>query len=102
MYLTSSTQLAASSVLHIEDASGKEMLTFKPKNANYYFHFSNPSLTKNTQYKIYFGGSYTGGSFVGSSSGWGLYTGGTYSNAGGALKSSPTTSGTNTVNTISF
>lgn len=102
MYITSSAQLAASSVLHIEDASGKDLVTFKPKNANYYFHFSNPGLIKSTQYKIYFGGSYTGGSFVGGSSGWGLYTGGTYSNSGATLKSTTTTSGLSTVNTIAF
>jgi len=102
MYITSSAQVAANSVFHIEDASGKEMVTFKPKNANYYFHFSNPSLAKGTQYKIYFGGTYTGGSFVGNSSGWGLYTGGTYSNSGATLKSTTTTSSSATVNTISF
>lgn len=102
MYITSSAQVAANSVLHIEDASGKDIVTFKPKNANYYFHFSNPSLAKSTQYKIYFGGVYTGGSFVGNSSGWGLYTGGTYSNSGATLKSTTTTSSSATVNTISF
>lgn len=102
MYITSSAQVAANSVLHIEDASGKDIVTFKPKNANYYFHFSNPSLAKSTQYKIYFGGTYTGGSFVGNSSGWGLYTGGTYSNSGATLKSTTTTSSSATVNTISF
>jgi hypothetical protein len=78
------------------------MVTFKPKNGAYYFHFSSPGLAKSTGYKIYFGGSYSGGSFVGGSSGWGLYTGGTYSNSGAALKASPTTSGSATVNTISF
>ncbi len=102
MYITSSAQLAANLVLHIEDASGKDIATFKPKNANYYFHFSNPSLAKSTQYKIYFGGSYTGGSFVGGSSGWGLYTDGTYSNSGATLKSTTTTSASSTVNTIAF
>ena len=102
MYITSSTQVATTSVIHIEDANGKDMVTFKPKNGNYYFHFSNPSLAKSTPYKIYFGGTYTGGSFVGGSSGWGLYTGGTYSNTGGTLKASPTTSSSSTVNTVAF
>jgi trimeric autotransporter adhesin len=77
-------------------------LTFKPKTASAYFHFSNPLLTKGGQYKIYFGGTYTGGSFVGNSSGWGLYTGGTYSNSGATLKSTTTTSSSATVNTVSF
>ncbi|NID13325.1 carbohydrate-binding domain-containing protein [Fibrivirga algicola] len=102
MYIKSSAQLAASSLLHIEDASGKELLTFKPRNAVSYFHFSNPALAKSTPYKIYFGGTYTGGGFVGGSSGWGLYTGGTYSATGAVLKASPTMSGSATVNTISF
>jgi len=102
MYLKTSSQLAASSLLHIENASGTEMVTFKPKNAVYYFHFSSPGLAKGAQYKIYYGGSYTGGSFVGNSSGWGIYTGGNYSNSGGTLKTTTTTSTTNTVNTITF
>lgn len=102
LYLTSSAQLAASSVLRIEDANGKELVTFKPKNAVYYFHFSKPELTKSTAYRIYFGGTYTGGSFVGNSPGWGVYTGGTYSSSGATLKASPSTSGTATVNSVAF
>ena len=102
MYIKSSAQLATASVLHIENTSGTEMVTFKPKNGVYYFHFSTPALAKSTQYKIYFGGAYTGGSFVGGSSAWGLYTGGTYSSSGATLKSSPTTSASSTLNTITF
>lgn len=102
MFITSGSQLAASSLLHIENASGTEMVTFKPKNAVYYFHFSSPGMAKNTAYKIYFGGSYSGGSFVGGSSGWGMYTGGNYSATGAVLKSTTTTSSTATVNTVSF
>lgn len=82
MYIKTSSQLAATSMLHIENTSGTEMVTFKPKNGVYYFHFSSPNLSKSTQYKIYFGGSYTGGSFTGGASSWGLYTGGTYSTTG--------------------
>ncbi len=102
MFIKSSASVATSSLFHIEDASGKDLGTFKPKTASAYFHFSHPNLTKGAQYKIYFGGSYTGGSFVGGSSGWGLYTGGTYSNTGATLKSSPTMSSSSTVNTITF
>lgn len=102
MYLKSSAQLAATSVLHIENAAGTEMVTFKPKNAVYYFHFSSPALAQGTQYKVYFGGTYTGGSFVGNSTGWGMYTGGTYSVTGATLKSTFTTSTTTKVNTVSF
>lgn len=102
MYIKSAAQLAATSVLHIENAAGTEMVTFKPKNAVYYFHFSSPNVAASTSYKVYFGGTYTGGSFVGGSSGWGLYTGGTYSTSGGTLKSTFTSSATSTVNTVSF
>lgn len=101
MYLKSSAQLAATSMLHIENAAGTEMVTFKPKNAVYYFHFSRPTLAQGTQYKIYFGGTYTGGSFVGGGT-WGLYQNGTYSTTGGTLKSTVTTSTTAKVNTFSF
>jgi len=59
-------------------------------------------LAKGAAYKIYFGGSYSGGSFVGNTAGWGLYTGGTYSNSGATLKSTSTTSTSGTVNTIIF
>jgi hypothetical protein len=102
MYLKSSTSLAATSLIHIRTAAGVELATFKPKNAVYYFHFSSPNVAANTSHQIYFGGTYTGGSFVGNSSGWGLYTGGTYATTGGTLKSTFTTSASNTVNTVSF
>jgi hypothetical protein len=102
MFLKSSAQLAATSVLHIENASGTEMVTFKPKNAVYYFHFSSPDLARNTSYKVYFGGTYTGGNFVGGSTTWGLYTGGTYSLTGATLKKTFTTSNTANTNLQTF
>ena len=102
MYIKSSAQIAATSLFHIENASGTEMVTYKPKNAVYYFHFSSPSLVKGSSYKIYSGGTYTGGSFVGGSTTWGMYTGGTYSISGATLKSTSTLSTSNTVNTITF
>lgn len=102
MFMKSSASLATSSIIHIEDATGKDLLTYKPKSAAAIFHFSNPSLAKSTAYKIYYGGTYSGGNFVGNASSWGLYTGGTYSNTGATLKSSPTTSGSATVNSLSF
>lgn len=102
MFLKSSAALASTSILHIENAAGTEMITFKPKNNVYYFHFSSASLAQSTQYKIYFGGSYTGGSYVGSSTGWGLYTGGTYSLTGATLKSTVTTSASAKANTFTI
>jgi trimeric autotransporter adhesin len=89
-------------MIHIRTAAGVELATFKPKNGVYYFHFSNPGIASSTSHQVYFGGSYTGGSFVGNSTGWGLYTGGTYSTTGGTLKSTFTTSGTATINTVTF
>ena len=102
LFVKSSASLASTSLFHIENANGTEMVTFKPKNAVYYFHFSSPGLVKGTIYKIYFGGTYTGGSFVGGSVGWGLYAGGAYSTAGATLKSTTSLSATSTVNTITF
>jgi len=100
MYIKSSSVIASTSLLHIENALGTEMVTFKPKNGGYYFHFTCPSLVKGSSYKIYSGGSYTGGSFVGNTSGYGMYTGGTYSTTGATLKSTSTLSTTS--NTISY
>lgn len=102
MFLKSSNQLAATSMIHIRTATGVELATFKPKNAVYYFHFSSPNVAGNVSHQIYFGGTYTGGNFVGNSTGWGLYTGGTYSTTGGALKKTFTTSNTSTLNTQTF
>lgn len=102
MFIKSSASLVATSLIHIRTAAGVELATFKPKNAVYYFHFSSPNVAASTSHQIYFGGTYTGGNFVGNSSGWGLYTGGTYSTTGGTLKSTFTTSGTTTINTVTF
>jgi len=102
MYLKSSAQLANTSLLHIRNASGTEMVTFKPKNAVYYFHFSSTNVTAGTSYQVYFGGSYTGGNFVGNTSGWGLYSGGTYNTSGATLKSTFTASSSSTLNTVTF
>ncbi|SHI96337.1 carbohydrate-binding domain-containing protein [Flavobacterium haoranii] len=102
MYLKSNSQLAATSMIHIRTTAGVELATFKPKNGVYYFHFSSPNIAGNVSHQVYFGGSYTGGSFVGNSSGWGLYTGGTYSTTGATLKKTFTTSNTSTLNTQTF
>lgn len=102
MFLKSSAALATSSMIHIRNAAGTEMVTFKPKNNAYYFHFSSDSLAQNTSYSVYFGGSYSGGSFVGGNSSWGVYSGGTYSLTGATLKKTFTTSSTSTTNTQTF
>jgi hypothetical protein len=97
MYIISSAQISSSTFLHIQDASGNDLLSFKPKNGGYKFLFSSTSLTKGSSYSIYTGGSYSGGS-----SNNGLYTGGTYSTSGASLKKTVSLSGSTTVNTITF
>lgn len=101
-FLKSSTALASTSLLHIQDSSGNEVLTYKPKyNANY-FHVTTSALAKNTSYSVYFGGTYTGGSYVGGQTNWGLLTGGMWSSTGATLKKTFTTSASSTVNTQTF
>ncbi len=97
MYISSSAIISSSTLLHVQDSSGKDLLSFKPKTGGYKFLFSSSSLTKGSSYSIYTGGSYTGGS-----SNNGLYTGGTYSTSGATLKKTVSLSSSSTVNTISF
>jgi len=97
MYISSSAQVSSGTLLHIQNATGTDMLTFKPKNGGYKFLFSSSGLVKGSSYSIYTGGSYSGGS-----SSNGLYTGGTYSTSGASLKKTVTLSSSSTVNTISF
>lgn len=101
-FLKSSTALASTSLLHIQDSLGNEVLTYKPKyNANY-FHVSTSALAKNTSYSVYFGGTYTGGSYVGGLTSWGLLNGGSWSSTGATLKKTFITSASSTVNTVTF
>jgi len=102
MYIKSSSLISNTSLLHIENASGTEVITVKPKNGGYYYHVSSPAFVKGASYKIYTGGSYTGGSYVGGTTSYGLYTGGSYSTSGATLKTTTTLSTSGTVNTISF
>jgi hypothetical protein len=97
LFITSSAAISSSTLLHIQNAGGTDILTFKPKNGGYKFLFSSPALTKGATYSIYTGGSYTGGT-----SNNGLYTGGSYSATGATLKKTVALSGSATVNSISF
>lgn len=97
MYISSSSVISASTFLHIQDSSGKDLLSFKPQNGGYKFLFSSTALTKGSSYSIYTGGSYSGGSSVN-----GLYTGGTYSASGATLKKTVSLSSSSAVNAISF
>jgi len=75
---TASSTLSSSTFFHIQDADGKELVTFKPFRATYYLVFSSPDLITGSSYSIYTGGSVTGTGING------LYNGGTYT--GGTLK----------------
>ncbi len=84
VYVAFSAGLSASSLFHIQDASGNDIVTFKPARNIYYIVFSSPNLIRGSTYSIYTGGSSTGSNTNG------LYIGGTYS--GGTLKKSFTIS----------
>jgi len=77
---TTSSSISSSTIFHIQDASGNNMVTFKPLRTAYYFVFSSPDIKSGATYSIYTGGTSTGTYFNG------LYEGGTYS--GGTLKKS--------------
>jgi hypothetical protein len=76
--ITTSSTLSSSSLFHIEDADGNNMVTFKPVRTVYYIIFSSPDLTSSSTYSIFTGGTSTGENYNG------LYTGGIYS--GGTFK----------------
>jgi len=89
---TISSNLAASTLFHIQDTGGSDLVTFKPLRAIYYVVFSSPALTNGSTYYIYTGGTSTGTDTNG------LYSGGIYS--GGTQRKSFTISGK--VTNISF
>lgn len=97
MYIVSASAISSSSMLHIQDAAGKDILSFKPKYGGYKFLFSSGSLSKGASYSVYTGGTYTGGTSLN-----GLYSGGTYSVNGASLKKTQSLSTSASVNTISF
>lgn len=83
--VVSSQQLSSSTLFHIQDSAGNDVLTFKPVRNYYSMIFSSSALKNGSSYSIYTGGSSTG-TFKD-----GLYSGGLYS--GGTLKKSFTISG---------
>jgi hypothetical protein len=88
-----SSTVSSSTYFHIQDASGNNLVTFKPLRTAYYFVFSSPDLTSGSTYSIYTGGSYTGTTNTN-----GLYTGGTYS--GGTLQKSLTASSSKLISSL--
>ncbi|RQW08942.1 carbohydrate-binding domain-containing protein [candidate division KSB1 bacterium] len=77
--------LSASSLLHIEDASGDDVVTFKPVRNVYYIVLSSPRLMSGVTYSVHTGGSATGTNTDG------LYSDGAFS--GGTLKKNFTITG---------
>ncbi len=82
---TSGSTLSASTLFHIQDETGNELVTFQPVRNVYYLVFSSPNLKSGSTYSIYTGGTSTGTNTSG------LYSSGTYS--GGTFKKSFTISG---------
>jgi hypothetical protein len=76
--IKSSQSLSATTLFHIQNASGGDVLTFQPSRAYYSIIFSSDALVNGASYSIYTGGTCTGTKVDG------LYTEGTYS--GGNLK----------------
>jgi hypothetical protein len=90
--ITISSTLSASTLFHIQDASGNELVTFRPVRSCYYIVFSSPMIVNGSQYSIYTGGTSSGTLTNG------IYVGGTYS--GGTLRKSFTIS--SKVTNVSF
>lgn len=70
--LITTSSNAAGSLFHIEDASGTDIVTFKPVRSYYSIVLSSPDLHDGSTYSVYIGGSSTG------TESNGLYTGGEY------------------------
>lgn len=90
--IKSSSIISSSTLIHIEDENGQNLLTFQPKRNYSSIVFSSPNLVNGSNYKIYTGGNSTGTNTNG------YYTGGIYS--GGTLKKTITIS--NKVSNISM
>jgi trimeric autotransporter adhesin len=84
--------IAANTIVHVEDADGNEIFTFKPMRPFYSIVFSSPLITQGTSYTLYTGGSSTGTALNG------LVSGGTYSPG----TNEATFNVTNVVTTVNF
>jgi hypothetical protein len=89
---TTSSLLNSSTIFHLQDENGNNLVTYKPVRNVYYVVFSSPDLKSGATYHIYTGGTSTG------TYSDGLYVGGTYS--GGTMKKKFTISGK--VTNVSF
>ncbi len=89
---TINSNLSASTLFHMQDEKGTDILTFKPIRNIYYIVVSSPELKSGSTYSIYTGGICTGTDISG------LYTDGDYS--GGTLRKTFTITAKNT--SVSF
>ena len=78
--IKSQQSISTSTLFHIQDASGNDLVTFKGVRNFNSILFSSPGLTNGGTFSIY-----TGGNSTGAQNG-GIYSGGAYS--GGTLKKS--------------
>jgi len=76
---------SASTLFHIEDSDGNDVLTFAPIHSYQSIGYSSPDLVKGKSYNVFIGGSSTGENKDG------VYTGGSYS--GGTQKTNFTLTG---------
>jgi hypothetical protein len=90
--VTIASTLPASTLFHIQDAGGSNLVTYKPIRAVYYVVVSSADLRNGSSYSVYTEGTSTGTETNG------LYTGGSYS--GGILKKTFTVS--SKIATVSF
>lgn len=90
--LKTNAAITAGTLIHIEDASGNTVVTFKPARNYSSVLFSSSALVAGTSYKVYTAGSCTGTLKDG------IYTGGTYT--GGTLKTTFTS--TAVAQTVTF
>lgn len=89
---TTTQSVSASTIFHVQDASGNNLVTFKPIRSYYSIIFTSPELKSGASYSIYTGGTDSGNNTNG------LYLGGAFS--GGTQKKSFTISGK--VTSVSF
>jgi hypothetical protein len=73
LFLESNQSVGTNTIIHLENADGDNIFTFKPARNYYTLVFSSPDLENGSGYKLYTGGSSTGTEVDG------LYIGGTYS-----------------------
>jgi hypothetical protein len=92
IYVTFSSAVSASTIFHVQDASGNSLVTFKPSGQYKTMTFSSSSLVSGTTFSIYTGGTCSG------TVDNGYYTGGSYS--GGTFRKTFTCSSTITTITI--